>query len=93
MLYRELDLETQGDGRIEIGAMRVDLGCGTHLVSFSSITIGAGAMIGEYVSIRDANHAIGTESIRHSGHTGAAIHRTQHVDRARRGNSCWRHYR
>jgi acetyltransferase-like isoleucine patch superfamily enzyme len=45
-----------------------------HLVAFSSITLEDGVMIGEYASLRDANHRIVSQgSMRHSGHEGKPI--------------------
>ncbi len=72
-LYRELYLETQDDGSIEIGD-DVVMSRGVHVVSFSGVTIGAGSMIGEYASIRDANHRrVPGQPIRHSGHDSEPI--------------------
>lgn len=72
-LYRELYLETAEEGSIELGD-DVVMSRGVHVVSFSRVTIGKGAMIGEYVSIRDANHRIDNDlPIRHSGHETAPI--------------------
>jgi len=72
-LYRDLYLETQEEGRITIGN-EVVLSRGVHLVAFAGIVLEDGVMIGEYSSLRDANHRIISEgSMRHSGHEGKPI--------------------
>lgn len=56
-LGRDVFFETQDEGRIEIGAdVRINRGC--LLVSYSRISIGSDCLIGEYVSIRDADHGM-----------------------------------
>lgn len=74
LLYPHLHLETQDAATITIGDRSV-LSRGVHLVAMSGITIGSGSMIGEYSSVRDANHlrAEGT-AIRDAGHTARPIH-------------------
>ena len=72
-LYRDLHLETRESGVIRIGD-GVVLSRGVHLVAFDCIEIGAGSMIGEYTSLRDANHRVGSNiSPRHSGHDARPI--------------------
>lgn len=72
LLYRELYLETQGDGEILL-ADEVVISRGVHLVAFSKIQIGRGTMIGEYSSVRDANHRISKELMRYSGYEARPI--------------------
>lgn len=73
-LYRDLYLETQETGSIRIGN-DVVLSRGVHIVAYTEIILEDGVMIGEYASIRDANHqVIAGSSVRHSGHTGKPIH-------------------
>ncbi len=73
LLYPDLHLETQGNASIQVGA-----GCvfsrGVHLVAMAGISIGDGCMIGEYSSLRDANHRRSAESpLREAGHASAPI--------------------
>ena len=72
LIYPGVVLETQGEGRIEIGD-DVVLSSGVHIVAFERVTLGAGAMVGEYASLRDANHRRSARSMRHSGHEHAPI--------------------
>lgn len=72
-LYRGLHLETQEHGCIAIGD-DVVISRGVHIVSYAHIEIGDGSMIGEYTSLRDANHQFGhNQAIRHSGHIAKPI--------------------
>jgi acetyltransferase-like isoleucine patch superfamily enzyme len=73
LIYPNLHLETQEQGSIEIGD-GVVLSTGVHLVSMAKITIGPGTMIGEYSSIRDANHdRLPDRMIREAGYTTSPI--------------------
>lgn len=73
LLYPSLYLETEDSGSIEIGD-RVVISRGVHIASRAEVTIGNGTMIGEYTSIRDANHArMRGLRIRDSGYTAQPI--------------------
>jgi acetyltransferase-like isoleucine patch superfamily enzyme len=73
LLYRDLYLETREQGNIKIGN-DVVLSRGIHLVSYSRLEIGTGSMIGEYSSVRDANHKMSENTLlRDAGHTSAPI--------------------
>lgn len=73
LLYPGVYMETQGHGRIDIGD-EVVLSRGVHLVAFEHIVLGKGVMVGEYSSLRDADHRRSETAMRYSGHVSAAIH-------------------
>jgi acetyltransferase-like isoleucine patch superfamily enzyme len=73
LFYPGVYLETQGHGRIDIGD-EVVLSRGVHLVAFEHIVLGKGVMVGEYSSLRDADHRRSETAMRYSGHVSAAIH-------------------
>jgi acetyltransferase-like isoleucine patch superfamily enzyme len=71
-IYPNVLLETQGAGRIVIGD-NVVLSRGVHIVAFDAVTLGDNCMVGEYASLRDADHKKSPTSMRESGHECAAI--------------------
>lgn len=72
LIYPGVYLETQGSGSI-IFEDDVVLSRGVHIVAFERVTLGKGSMVGEYTSIRDANHQLKTNSIRDAGHTSSPV--------------------
>jgi acetyltransferase-like isoleucine patch superfamily enzyme len=73
MIYPHQYMETQEHGEIVLGD-NVVLSTGVHLVSFAGISIGKGSMIGEYASIRDANHSREAgQTLRDSHHAAKPI--------------------
>ena len=73
LLYSDVHLETQGDARIELGD-EVVISRGAHLVAMAGVTVGKGTLIGEYTSIRDANHMRDAgQTIRDSGYSAKPI--------------------
>jgi acetyltransferase-like isoleucine patch superfamily enzyme len=71
-IYPGVLLETQGTGSIDIGD-NVVLSRGVHIVAFDAVKLGDDCMVGEYASIRDANHVKHQKSMRDSGHDSGAI--------------------
>jgi acetyltransferase-like isoleucine patch superfamily enzyme len=73
LLYPGVHLETQGDARIYLGD-EVVISRGAHVVAMAGVTIGKGTLIGEYTSIRDANHMRAPQQpIRDSGYSAKPI--------------------
>ena len=73
LLYPEVHLETRGAAAIVVGD-EVVISRGVHLVAMAGVEIGAGTMIGEYTSVRDANHKRKAGvAMREAGHTAAPI--------------------
>jgi acetyltransferase-like isoleucine patch superfamily enzyme len=58
----DVEFETTGRGKIVIGE-NVRINRGVTICSYSEVKIGKNSLIGEFVSIRDANHGIKKSSI------------------------------
>lgn len=80
LVYPGAYLETREAGEIVLGK---DVVCsrGVHLVAYRRVNVGAGTMIGEYSSIRDANHRLpdAGQALRTAGHVAKAIEIGQQV--------------
>ena len=72
-ISKGLELETNENGIIEIG-QNVRINRFATIVSYSSISIGSNTLIGEFVSIRDANHGIKKgQNVRDQNHESQPI--------------------
>jgi acetyltransferase-like isoleucine patch superfamily enzyme len=79
LIYPDVHLETHGNARIELGDGLV-ISRGAHIVAVAGVRIGKGSMIGEYTSIRDANHARDPDlPIRDAGYSAKPIEIGQEV--------------
>jgi acetyltransferase-like isoleucine patch superfamily enzyme len=79
LLYPDVHLETQGNAQIELGD-GVVISRGTHIVAVAGVSVGKGSMVGEYTSIRDANHTRDPGlPIRDSGYVAKPIEIGQEV--------------
>jgi len=73
LIYPGQYMETHGEGEIVLGD-GVVLSSGVHMVAYAGIRIGKGSMIGEYTSIRDANHTREAgRTLRDSNHVAKPI--------------------
>lgn len=73
LLYPGVFLETQSAASIVLGK-GVVLSRGVHIAARAGVTLGEGTMIGEYASLRDANHTRGEGvSLRDSAHSAKPI--------------------
>jgi acetyltransferase-like isoleucine patch superfamily enzyme len=73
LIYPDQYIETHGEGEIVLGD-GVVLSTGVHMVAYAGIYIGKGSMIGEYTSIRDANHTREEgRTLRNSDHVAKPI--------------------
>jgi len=72
-ISRDVELGTEASGRIDL-ADEVRINRGTTLFAYDEITIGQGTLIGEFVTIRDANHGIAADQpVRKQAHDSAPI--------------------
>jgi acetyltransferase-like isoleucine patch superfamily enzyme len=76
---RDTELRTMGGGQIHIGDdVRISRGC--TLVAYSGIYLDSFSIVGEYSSIRDANHGMERgENMRFQQHTSEPIRIGQNV--------------
>ena len=73
-LGRRVFLETCEAGVIRVGA-NVRINAGTFIVAYSEVSIGRDSLIGEYVSIRDADHGLAAgRPIREQPHNASPVH-------------------
>ena len=69
----DVELGTEKNGRIELGS-RVRINRGSTLFAYDSIRVGQDTLIGEFVTIRDANHGIDAgRPVRRQAHRAQAI--------------------
>jgi len=72
-ISRQVELGTEEEGRIKIGE-NVRINRGTTIFAYDRIEIGEHTLIGEFVTIRDANHGISPEHlIRTQAHEAKTI--------------------
>ncbi len=72
-ISRDVELGTEENGKIKIGES-VRINRGTTLFAYKEILIGDHTLIGEFVTVRDANHGIAPDQlVRAQGHDSKAI--------------------